>query len=877
MKRFRLLKQGILAVAALTSFETARATDDVYQLSIQPLLAAKCIKCHGSDKQQGGLRLDIKSSAIAGGDSKEPAIDPVQPNASLLIQRVTSADPDERMPPDEPLSADDIDLLTRWVTAGAEWPDDKAMAPGHSEMKVTDEDREHWSFKPRQAITLPQVRDRQWGRTPLDLFIRAAQEAQDLSPAPAAELPVLIRRLYFDVIGLPPELSLVGEKLHESRLGIEIDTSTFLDDPKAIGELVDRLLASKHYGERWARHWLDVARYADSNGQEGDADRPNAYHFRDFVIQSLNEDLPYDSFVRWQLAGDEIEPNNARAIAATGFIVAGNSTVLNVPMEEEKLRNRANELDDMVSTTAQAFLGLTLACARCHDHKYDPLPTRDYYRMMCAFNGGDRTDVPLASLTEVTEYRRANEVWQHEYDALIANRDTWLRQAGKPFTRPVLEKRVAKFPISDEEKNLILDQAADPRTGKLLERFRKELKIADGEYVAALPPDLQAKWKELELEVKRKLKSKPTPLQMGFAFSDFSPQPRETWLFERGDFLARNERVELGFLTILQRGKSAEDYWSAARLQSQRKDSSQQRRALADWITDTQHGAGILLARVMVNRIWQHHFGEGLVYSVSDFGTRGDAPTHPELLEWLTGEFIDSGWSLKHLHRLMLNSATYRQSSTTNPLAMSIDPANRLLWRQRPFRLESEALRDAMLTVAGTLNLEMYGASFKPPIPAEAMQARNVKNPYPRDITDSQPSRRRSVYMFHKRVVQYPLMLAFDAPDAQVSCGRRVNTTVAPQALALLNDPFVRLRSTEFMQRLRREAGEDTESQLRLAFQLGLARQPTKLELLDAEEFLTQQAKARRERVDDEAEANHLALSDFCQMLFSFNEFIYVD
>jgi len=877
MKRFRLLRQGILAVATLTTLAPAHAIEDVYQQSIQPLLTAKCIKCHGTDKQQGGLRLDIKSSAMTGGDSREPAIKPGLPHASRLIQRVTSADPDERMPPDEPLSEEDLALLTRWVAAGAEWPDDKATATARSEMKVTDEDREHWSFKPRQAITLPTVHDRQWLRTPVDLFVRAAQEAKDLSPAPSVELPVLIRRLYFDVIGLPPQLSWFGEKLREDRLGIEIDAGTFLSDPKAMEQLVEQLLASQHYGERWARHWLDVARYADSNGQEGDADRPNAYHFRDFVIQSLNEDLPYNTFVRWQLAGDEIEPDNLQAIAATGFLVAGNSTVLNVPMEEEKLRNRANELDDMVSTTAQAFLGLTLACARCHDHKYDPLPTRDYYRMMCAFNAGDRAEVPLTSLAEVAEHRRATEVWQLEYDTLIKERDTWLKRVGKPFTRQVLEKRVAKFSISDEEKNLIVDQANDPRTGKLLERFKKELKIADSEFVAALPTELQEKWNELESVAKTKLKSKPASPPMAFAFSDFSHQPRETWLFERGDFMARNERVELGFLTVMQRGKTAEDYWSAARLQTRRQDSSHQRQALADWMTDTQHGAGVLLARVMVNRVWQHHFGEGLVYSVSDFGTRGDKPTHPELLEWLTGEFIDSGWSLKHLHRLMLNSATYRQSSATNAKAMSVDPANQLLWRRRPLRLESEALRDAMLAVAGTLNLEMFGTSFKPPIPAEAMQARNVKNPYPRDVTDSKQSRRRSVYMFHKRVVQYPLMLAFDAPDAQVSCGRRVNTTVAPQALALLNDPFVRLRSTEFMQRLRREAGEDTESQLRLAFQLGLARQPSDLELLDAQQFLAHQTDARRERVDDEADAKNLALNDFCQMLFSFNEFIYVD
>ena len=863
-----------------TKLAQSRVIETEYQNVIQPLLNSKCVKCHGPEKQKGGLRLDLKSTALQGGDSGEPAIKPGQSAESRLLELITSVDENERMPPEgDRLTNEQIDLLKKWIDAGANWPDADPVPPIRSEMVVTDEDRNHWSFRPRQIVALPEVSDQAWVRTPVDLFVRKTQASKGLTPAKPADARTLIRRLYLDVIGLPPDLKQHGALLKEERLDIEIDPQALIASPDAWAVLVDQLLASPHYGERWARHWLDVARYADSNGMEGDADRPNAYYYRDFVIESLNEDLPYNTFVRWQLAGDELAPENPRAIAATGFIVAGNSTILNVPMEEEKLRNRANELDDMVSTTAQAFLGLTLACARCHDHKYDPLPTRDYYRMMSAFNSGDRKEVPLAAPAEVISHRAAIEAWQREFDLFEKARSTWLQEASKPIARDVRAKKVAKLSISDEEKNTLIDQPDDPNAKKLRDKFKKELTIEDREYVLALTDEQQLKWSELDAAVKAKASQKPVTLPTAFAFADFAPEPRESWLFERGDFMARKEPLQLGFLTVAMRDKTAEDYWSAARAGKLRSDSSQQRSAMADWLTDTQQGAGVLLARVMVNRVWQHHFGEGIVRTVSDFGTRGDAPTHPELLEWLTGELIDSGWSLKHLHRLMLNSATYRQESALSASNAAIDPDNHFLWRRRLLRLESEVLRDSMLSVAGSLNPEMFGKSFKPPIPAEAMQARNVKDPYPSDAKDSGSSRRRSVYMFHKRVVQYPLMLAFDAPDAQVSCGRRVNTTVAPQALALLNDSFVRLRSIELAQRLETQAGDDTQSQIRLAFQLGLARQPSSDEARDATTFLAEQAQARRARDEKlvATAAASLALIDFCQMLFACNEFIYVD
>ena len=689
-----------------------------------------------------------------------------------------------------------------------------AHAVPDAEMVVTDADRQHWAFLPLAAVTPPEMEAEAaaWVRTPVDAFIRQAQESESLSlsPSPQADARTLVRRLSFDLVGLPP----TPEEMERWSLAIDKSSAT------ASAALVDELLASPQHGERWARHWLDVARYADSNGMEGDHDRPNAYRFRDFVISALNDDLPFNTFVRWQLAGDEIAPANPKAIAATGFLTAGHSTLIDVPMEEEKLRYRANELDDIVSTTGQGLLALTLACARCHDHKYDPIPSRDYYRLMRIFNSGDRKEVPLASPSEIKAQRDATTAWQVEREAAVKQRDEWMNH-----TQPPLEDKV--------------------RAAKI-EQLTEEQK---------------AHWDKLSAEVDAIEKRKPADIPTAFAFADFAPEPRESWFFERGDFMARNEKMNLGFLSVVMRGKTADDYWAAAKASKLRDDSTQQRRALADWMTDLDQGAGVLLARVMVNRVWQRHFGEGLARTASDFGTRGEPPTHPELLEWLTGEFIRSGWSLKHLHRLIVNSATYQQSSAFDEAKAAIDPANRLLWRRRPLRLESESLRDSMLSVAGTLNPAMFGPGFKPPIPAEALQARNVKNPYPTKVKDSAETRRRSVYMFHKRVIQYPLMQAFDAPDAQTSCARRMNTTVAPQALALLNDPFVRLRAGEFAKRLEQGAG-DTDAQIRLAFQLCFGREPAPEEVASATQFLT---------------APKRSLTDFCQVLFGLNEFIYID
>lgn len=743
---------------------------------VQPILRKHCYECHSGEREEGGLNLAIRDRALAGGTNGTVLIKN-DSSGSRLIQLVTTKNEDEFMPPSgKRLSSEEIGVLRAWIDHGMDWPAVVDQAEATDRLA-----REHWAFQQLQSVALPIVENNTWGRSPLDLFVLAKLEAVGCQPSPAATPSHLCRRIYFDVIGLPPSPA-------EMRSFCE---AAERDYQNAVDELVDRLLASKNFGERWGRHWLDLARYADSAGMEGDYDRPHIWKYRDFVIRSMNDDMPYQQFAQWQLAGDEYAPDNLDAVAATGFLASGPSEKLRDDLlEEERLRQRYNDLDDMLQTIGTGMLGITLGCARCHDHKYDPITTREYYQLMSALHSGDRVEVQLGN--------SADKV---------------------------------------------------------------------------------------------------------FSYRDFGVKPKPTWLFRRADFYDRSQEVTLGFIAALTRNRTADQYLSQARQQISRNDSTYQRRALADWVTDIEHGAGALLARVIVNRVWQHHFGKPLVASVGDFGLRSERPTHPELLEFLAHDLVQHDWQLKRLHRLMLTSATFQQTSTAGmpqrgpgqaivsassktsaegnneAQLQEIDPENRLLWKMRRQRLEAEVLRDAMLAASGTLNNQVFGAPFKPPIAAEAMLARNVKDPYPVDVKDSPDFRRRSIYMFHKRVVPLPLFQAFDKPDAQQSCGLRDQTTIAPQALALLNDPFVRSVSLEFADRLLVQSGHDVPKSIDLAFQLTLGREPSAFERIAAKEFIDSQIHSRSNRASQglEVEVVRQSLGDFCQAIYSLNEFIYVD
>jgi cytochrome c553/dsDNA-binding SOS-regulon protein len=841
-----------------------------FDRDVRPILARSCWKCHGPDKQQGGVRLDRRDALLAAGDSGQAPVSPGKADASALIRRIEAVDPAERMPAEAgPLSGEQIAILRAWIEQGAVWPESAGTGGSavRREMAVTQEDRQHWSYLPLSSPNLPADQDAAWCETPIDRFILAALEAKGLHPNPPAERHTLVRRLYFDLLGLPPSPA-------------EVEAFVADNSPRAYEELVDRLLASPHYGERWGRHWLDLARYADSGGLETDADRPNAYHYRDFVIRALNDDLPYETFVRWQLAGDEYEPDNPRAIAATGFWTgAPNEMLTDQHLEEERLRLRYNELDDMAVAMGAAFLGLTLGCARCHDHKFDAIPTRDYYRLQCALSTTSRSDVPLATRVQVTEYRQQEAQWIERLKAAKEKLNTWLSEQKRRLGSELRKGKIDALQIADSDKALLKEQPDSEAAKKLAKQHGKALQLSDEDYRRAFSNEERRQWDDHKKELAGVESSKPAALPTALAIADKQAEPAPTWLLSRGDFFSKQEVLSLGFLTVLTGRRSPDEYLAAARKERLLQNSTYQRRALADWMTDSDSGAGALLARVIVNRAWQHHFGEGLVRTVSDFGVRGERPTHPELLEWLTHEFVAGGWRLKPLHRLILTSAVYRQSAAFDDARSQIDPDNRLLWRRRPQRLEAEILRDAVLSVSGELNLAQFGPAFKPPIPREAMLARNTKDPYPMDARDTPATRRRTVYMFHKRVVQHPLMQAFDGPDAATSCGRRSSTTVAPQALALLNDAFLRDRSADFARRMLSSGAGTPEEWVREGYLLALGRPPRDGEAAACAAFLAEQLSRRAARNNNLSadEVRLRALTDFCQALLGLNEFIYVD
>lgn len=740
---------------------SANAIDFVHD--IQPILRDNCFECHAGTTEEGGLNLGIKQKAFQGGDSGV-AIVPEKSDESLLIQLVSGGDEDRMMPPDgnESLTQEQIVLLRRWIDQGANWPED---------VNVVDPKREraskHWAFQRLAQVAVPSRHsDDNWSKGPIDLFVLERLNDAGLSPATAADARTLVRRLYFDLVGLPPTPEQTNQFLEAHAKSPDA----------AVEALVATLLDSPRYGERWGRHWLDVARYADSDGQEADKDRPHAYTYRDFVIQAFNDNMPFDQFVRWQIAGDEFQPTSDAAVSATGFLTAGPAFKLpDSFLESERLLNRYNELDDVISTVGSGLLGITVACARCHDHKYDAFSAKEYYQLMGVFHSGDRVTAELPS--------------------------------GKK----------------------------------------------------------------------------------AFIFQDFDKERRTTWLFRRSDFYDREIEVDIGFPAMLSSGPEAVEYWQKAKDAFAERDapnSTLQRRALAEWMTDTEHGGGVLLARVFVNRVWHHHFGKGLVKTTSDFGVRGDAPSHPQLLEYLTWNFVDRGWDIKRLHQEILASAVWRQASTrgaADERGPQIDPANDLLWRMTPKRLEVEIMRDAMLAVSETLNLQAGGPGFKPYIAPEANLARNIKGAgYPKDAKDDAATRRRSVYMFHKRLIPYPMFQAFDRPDLMTSCARRQNTTVAPQAMVILNDRFVRSVARDFaMLLVQKQTNDSTSEQFELrpviikAFETSFSRMPTDREINTSTEFIEAQTRVRAQRSEETPRLE--ALTDYCQSLFGLNEFIYVD
>ncbi len=696
---------------------------------------------------------------------------------------------------------------------------------------LTPEEANHWAWKRPVRPAVPEVQDKGWGKNPIDAFILSKLEESRLRPALPATKEQLLRRVTFDLIGLPPAPE-------------EIDAFLADASPEAWEKLIDRLLASPHYGERWGRHWLDLARFAESNGYEHDEVRPDAWRYRDYVIRSFNADKPYDRFIGEQLAGDEIYPGDTDALIATGFNLLGPD----MTDAAEQAQRRQNTLNDMTDTAGLAFLGLTVGCARCHDHKFEPIPQTDYYRLQAFFApAAFRHDLVIAGKEE----RAAHEAALKDYDALTRPTRDAMAALQAPYREKLHEGKLEK--LSDEARAAHRAPAAERTQAQkeLVEKTNRLLVITPQELERTFSEADRARHKELQAELKKFDAKKPKPLPVAMGLTDGSVA--KTFLLERGELNSRGEEIHAGFPIAL----SPNHVSLPARIDTIGEKSTGRRAVLARWIASPENP---LTARVLVNRLWQHHFGRGIVASASDFGVRGARPAHPELLDWLAMEFVgpakpQAAWSIKRMHKLMLMSATYQQSTRPTPEALAKDPDNQLFSRMNRLRLEGEVIRDSLLAISGRLNPKPGGPGVFPPIPPEVLQGYKgwTAGADPKDHV------RRSVYIFARRNLRFPFLEAFDFPDSNLSCPKRERSTTAPQALALLNAGDVLQAAAAFADRLAKDAGTDEERIVRV-YRLALGRRPSPLESKVSLEFLKESP-----------------LSELCRALFNTNEFIYLD
>jgi len=983
---------------------------ELFKSQVRGVLQAKCVKCHSGERIEGEFDMNTREGLLKGG-SRGAAIVPGDHKKSLFYQ-LTAHQKEPHMPHERAKLKDaEIAKIAEWIDLGAPYdrPFIEKDETAWTRKVLSVEAKKHWAYQPlARDIRNPKPET----RNPIDGFLLAKLEVAGIKPNLAADKRTLIRRVYIDLIGLPPTPEQVDAFLK--------DTS-----PNAFEKVVDGLLASPHFGEKWARHWLDLARFAESHGFEHDYDRPTAYHYRDFVIKALNADLPFDTFTKWQLAGDEIAPNDPLAMMATGYLAAGVHSTQITKNEVEK--HRYDELDDILGNIGTTFLGLTVGCARCHDHKYDAIPARDYYRMLATFTTVVRTEVDLdldpagyakakaafdddhkQFLDAIAKFEKEQlpakfAAWEKEKAGKFIPPNTWVlprltasKSAGgatltpqpdgsvllsgkNPTTETLTFELVTDLPsvqslrlealshpslvkggpgratngnfaLSDirvvaeaiavdglppvrvkltnpratfEQKglpvaaaiddNVTTAWAVDPQFGKdhaAAFTFEKPVGFPKGtKLIVTLSfnnntghgmgrprisvsgsdkPDLAGvALSDVVLAALALPAEKRTPEQVAAVLKWYAPQDaayqkllkeerdhaakapkpnkvkalvsseglpairlhtqgddflKETHFLRRGDPGQKNGVAQVAFLQSLMPDAEAQTKWVKPAPEGSR--LSYRRTAFANWITDTQNGAGHLLARVIVNRLWQQHFGRGIVATVSDFGIRGEPPTHPELLDFLASELIRNDWKLKPIHKLILTSAAYQQSSTSDAAKAKLDPDNRLVWRQPVRRLQAEVIRDSILFVGGRLNTTMYGPG-----------------------TLSEESPRRSIYFTMKRSKLIPSLVVFDAPDGTVGVGERPSTTVAPQSLHLLNNPHVRAAAYGLAKRALGDGKTTDTEAVTLAYKLALCREPTKDELAAAATFLKGQTGTARET----------AMADLCQVLFCLNEFLYVE
>ncbi len=846
----RLAALAILALAVpATAAEPPRFEQDV-----KALFAAKCVKCHGGEKAKSGLDLRTATAVKQGGDTG-PSVVAGNPAKSLLFDQITSG----MMPPGKAakLTPAEIAIVKTWIEGGT-----LSVEAGTTPNPATPT---HWAFRSPVRPVVPTVPG---VRHPVDEFLLAKLRAKGLTFSPHAERLALLRRVSVDLTGLPPTPA---------------EQDAFLADKssEAYEKVVERLLASPRYGERWGRHWLDVAGYADSEGiLDADHVRTTAWRYRDWVIQAMNADMPYDRFLREQIAGDEyseywrhyrtakeLPPAVVDSLIATGFLRCASDTsrpdfvsIKNAPGYYYQT------LDDTQTIVGSAILGLTVQCAKCHTHKFDPIPQADYYRVQAVFMSGYRPNQWVAqSLRQLTEASVAQEKDATALNAEIAKRVAELRkplvELRLQFAAKLFEERLAKLPLvirEDVRVAVNADPAKRTEVQKYLaQKFDPDLKPPEPRIAmlfAEASRENAAKVKEIEAAVATEEAKKRTFAEIR-AMYDLPGEPK-TPVLRRGDYTKPGPEVGPGVFSCIAAPKPFA--WTPPA-----KDAltSGRRRAFADWITQPGHP---LTSRVMVNRVWLHHFGEGLVRTPENFGIQGAKPTHPELLDWLACEFEANGYSLKKLHKLLLTSAAYQQASIAEgsrlETAMQIDPDNTLLWRQRLRRVEAEVVRDSLLAVAGTLNEERFG----PPVPI-VQEARNEVV-----TADNAAGRRRSVYLQVRRSQPVTLLQLFDQPRIETNCTRRGISTVASQALTLLNSESLARQAEAFADRVLKESpGDPASAAVRLAF----ARPARPEEHAKLTKFLTEQTN----RHAPAADAKRRALIDLCHMLLCANEFVYVD
>ena len=723
--------------------------------------------------------------------------------------------------------------------------------------------KNYWAFQPVKKSPVPAVKNKAWVKTPIDAFILAKLEEKNLQPNPAADKVTLLKRATIDMTGLPP----TQEEIQQ-----------FLSDksPDAWDKVVDRLLASPAYGERWGRHWLDVARYADSNGFKADETRPNVWRYRDYVIKAFNDDKPYDRFVKEQIAGDELYPGNQDALVAMGF----NRHWIDETNAPDLFERRHQTLDDMTTVTGVAFLGMTFGCAKCHDHKFDPILTKDYYRLQAFFANTAFGDgpLPLADPEAKRKYEEQYAAW----DAKTKD----IRDEMAKIMAPILNERKkhSATVMTDEVQAVI---AKDPAERTPLEQ--QVYHIAEtrfgglGDPVKALKGDNAKRYAELKTQLASFESMKPPPPPEGQFMTDLNATAPPTYVLRGGSRFAPGDEVQPGFLSIL-------DPSDAKITPPAGVNSTGRRSALAAWLTDPSNP---LPARVMVNRIWHYHFGRGIVATPGDFGRMGSHPTHPELLDYLASYFVDNGWSVKKVHRLILLSNAYQEASDYDAKIAEADPDNKLFWRYPRHRMEAEAIRDSMLATSGLLNSQMGGPGVYPPVPPgliSELSATAVAGGW-RTEKDPAQSDRRSVYIFVRRNLPYPLLQEFDSANTFESCDYRKNTVTPPQSLDLLNNELVLDWARSLAARVFNDAGLSPSAQVDRAFRLAYGRGASADEQKIAEDFLAKQTPIMLARLaNNDAKpplptnlpqgtdpARAAAFVDLCHMLMDSNEFLYIN